>query len=520
MTKQLIYKNAYFISGLFLLSGLCLIVFTQNYPVGDFGNYYYGSKLFIDSKFSVLDYQSISHFNKQIRGYGESHFFENYTPVPPFSLIAYLPFVFLSCSKAKLIFNLISLIFFCFSLQRLLRYFTVDGWQAFLIPFIFIYPLYNCVYQGQSYLIITAFLIESFLAAENSKYWLSAFYLALCISLKLFPVFMIFYFVLKKEYRIALYSILLTVILFLVTLIFIDTDIILYYVKEVLPRLLNNDIIGPYYHGNQSVYTFLLHVFSIDEKQNNHAFINIPWLVPVIEGMVISFFLIVLISIRKQSSILVFGFTIFCSILVGRYNTTYGMLILIPFLVSIISDKNSTKVSGMLFLVFTLAISSPIGFFSNQSMFLQFSRLFGLVLVFCLFLLLYKPVISLKNLCILGTIVILFKFFSFSITPIQYYSIQNSKGILYDYVLQNDSITLISTMGDKDFKETFPINAELSSSEELYVKEKNIIYKGEVICNTKDHKMKPVLYKDSSVVFLSDLNQGIGFYKLRMISLP
>jgi hypothetical protein len=495
---------------LFLLVGLCLIIFTQNYPVGDFGNYYYGSKLFIDSKFSVLDYQSISHFNQQICSYGESHFFENYTPVPPFSLIVYLPFVFLSCLKAKVVFNLISLIFFCFSLQRLLSYYSIEGWQAYLIPFIFLSPLYNCIYQGQSYLIITAFLMESFLASEKSKYWLSAFCLALCISLKLFPVFMVVYFVLKKEYRIAIYSIILTLILFLVTLLFIDTDIILYYVKEVLPRLLNNDIIGCYYHGNQSIYTFLLNLFSFDENQNNHPVINFPWLVPVIEGVAITFFLIVLISFRKQSPILVFGFTIFCSVLIGRYNTSYGMLILIPFLVGIIVDTNLTKFPVILFVVFTLAISSPVGSFLNQSMFLQFSRLLGLVLVFCIFLILYKPVISLKYLCVLGTIVITIKCLSFSVTTIQYFSLQNSKGILYDYIIQNDSITLISTVGDKDFEETFPINAEAHSSEELYVKGKDIIYKGQVICNTKDHKMKPFLYKDTSVVFLSDLNQAIG----------
>jgi hypothetical protein len=74
-------------------------------------------------------------------------------------------------------------------------------------------------------------------------------------------------------------------------------------------------------------------------------------------------------------------------------------------------------------------------------------------------------------------------------------------------------------MGDTDLEETFPINADVHASEELYVEGKDIIYKGQVICNTKDHKMKPFLYKDTSVVFLSDLNQAIGFYKLRMISL-
>ena len=98
-----------------------MIAITRNYPIGDFGNYYYGSKLFIEGKFSISDYKSISKFNQQIAEYGATNFFENYIPIPPISLLCYLPFTFLSCLKAKLLFNSMSLVVFCISLRHFLQ---------------------------------------------------------------------------------------------------------------------------------------------------------------------------------------------------------------------------------------------------------------------------------------------------------------------------------------------------------------------------------------------------------------
>ena len=106
MSLRPIYTN-YVVSFLFLVIGLLIIGITINYPIGDFGNYYYGSKLFSEGKFSVLDYQSIQHFNQQISTYGQHNYFENYTPVPPFSILFYLPFIFLNSIVAKITFNTI-----------------------------------------------------------------------------------------------------------------------------------------------------------------------------------------------------------------------------------------------------------------------------------------------------------------------------------------------------------------------------------------------------------------------------
>ena len=47
----------------------------------------------------------------------------------------------------------------------------------------------------------------------------------------------------------------------------------------------------------------------------------------------------------------------------------------------------------------------------------------------------------------------------------------------------------------------------------------NIIYfDGKIISDTKDNKLNPFIYNDS-IVFMSDLNQAVNFYKLRKISM-
>ncbi len=233
--------------GLFLMIGACITIYTVHFPIADFGNYYYGSKLFLDGKFSLTDYQNIHHFNQQIAGYGETNFFENYTPVPPFSLLFYIPFTFISCAKAKILFNILSLILFCFSFLRLTSHLRLNSKHILFIPIIFIYPLYNNLYQGQTFLLIIAFLIESYIADENKKYFSSGFFLALGISLKIFPVFILLYFLLKKSFKTSIYAILLIIMIQLVTLFFVGRPIISNYFINILPRLMNNDIIGTYY---------------------------------------------------------------------------------------------------------------------------------------------------------------------------------------------------------------------------------------------------------------------------------
>ena len=497
--------------------GLTIVVHKKNSSIADFGNYYYASKLFIDGLFSIDDYKSLHHFNQQIASYGATNYFENYTPVPPFSILVYIPFVFLSCIKSKFLFNIFSLLAFCFSFLRLTNHFKIHTGYLYFLPIVFIYPIYNNILQGQSYFLIASLLMEMFLADESKKYLKSAVFLSLVICLKIFPFFILIYFILKKHYRVAVYTLVLVLLIQAIVIGFVGLPIVFHYHVNILPRLANNDIIGAYYFSNQSLYTLLLNLFSFEEMHNNHPILNIAQLVPFIEGLFVSVVLFVLYLLRKKDSLLLFGMVLFGLILIGRYNTTYNMLLLIPFIISLIRNYLSVIKIILPLLCFGLSVSFDKLF--GNLIIMQYSRLIFLLIIYLILLMLIKPKIELVSFLIIIVIVTSLKFITFLDAKPSYFVTQNSKGILYDYKLQKDTIFLKSTLGYLDCVEVFKIKGNVRQYDNLFIKNNILYYEGEVIDNFNDNKLKPFIYNDSLAVFMSDLNQGTGFYKLRTVSL-
>jgi hypothetical protein len=314
---------------LFLIIGLGCMVATRNEPIRDFGNYYYGSRLLADGNFDIEIYKDIHYFNKQIRGYGEQNFFENYIPVPPISALLYLPFCFFNSLNAKLIFNLLSLLLFCYSFYRLVTAYPVQSLLLLLLPFAFLFPLFNNIRQGQSYLLITAGLIMAFLYSEKKGLLGPALILALIISLKIFPLFIVLYFLVKKKYKMC-FAVGVAVILLQLLTFLVIPSINIYYFTHIVPRLFNNDVIGPYYYGNQSFYTLLLNLCSVDGLDNPDPLWNYPQMVVITESVIVSFIIMIIWQIRQGINFAVYAAVIFASVLIGRYSTSYGMFLLLP----------------------------------------------------------------------------------------------------------------------------------------------------------------------------------------------
>lgn len=507
---------------LFFITGVVFTLITFFKPIGDFGNYYYGSKLFVDGRFSIDDYESIQHFNEQIRTYGARDYFENYTPVPPFNLLFYIPFSFLDANLAKALFNLLGLIPCSFSLLRLTRFIGVQDEQkqtAYTwLPLIFLFPLFNNIYQGQSYLFITAFLIEAYIADSRNKFVLSSSLIALSCCLKLFPAFILFFFLIRKRFHTVLYSILLIVLASIVTIAFTGLPISLHYVSQVLPRLLNNDVIGAYYHSNQSIYTLLLHLFSYEAMHNPAPLLNLPWIVPVLESLLIAYTLTLLIGYKNNPAFL-FGLVLLTGFFVNRYTTTYGMLLLLPLIAYLLISHPDNRYTHVLCFILFLALSIPIASLGKYGLVFQFSRLLGLLIIFIILLFVYKPLFHIRWFLTIFLPLLLVKMIGFSDTSPNYFGIQNSKGILYNCIVQHDSLVLISTLGHRDYKEVFKTNGRIRTCDSLYIDENRLFYNGKLIDNNTDNKEKPFLFNDSMAVFMSDLHQGILFYKLRMIPL-
>jgi hypothetical protein len=116
-------------------------------------------------------------------------------------------------------------------------------------------------------------------------------------------------------------------------------------------------------------------------------------------------------------------------------------------------------------------------------------------------------------------VVFIVRYFSFSIQPANYYSIQNKTGILYDYKINSDSLVMQSTMGSRNIKESAKYEGVIKEDDNIEIRNNLVYYKNRLICDTRDNKMNAKLYNDTSIIFMSDLNQGIAFYKLRIVGI-
>lgn len=501
------------IVGLFFLVGVFCLVQTRHSAINDFGNYYYGSKLLVEGKFDQRVYSDLHHFNEHIRAYGETNFFENYSPVPPFSAIFYIPFCLLSSNQAKLLFNLFSLVVFCLALWRLIARFQAIHPAMLLLPLVLFFPLYSSLHQGQSYLLIAALFLEIYVQTEKGKLVLPSFFLALIVALKIFPVVMLVYFFLTRNYKVLVYTCLFWLGLLIMSYAVLPNETLFYY-SEILPRLSQNDVVGAYFPGNQSAFTLLLNLFSADAMHNPDPVLHAPFLVSLLESLLNALLLVFLWQSRRANSLKLFALCFLAANLLSRYTTSYSILLLVPLVIWILNEEGGYWRIGLL-LVFVVATNIPIN--TRSSFFaLQYLRLFGLLAMFVMCIVHYCPRIDLKLVLAVLLPIFALRYLSLPVNTARYFEIQNQHGILYDLAFKGDSIHLLSTQGHDDVVETYYLPGKKDSSG-LSVKQTTILYKGRALVETSDSKKRPFVHNDSVLVFMSDLNQGYGFYKLRQI---
>src|SRR6218665_604824 len=231
---------------LFIGFNLLLVAYCLRLPLGDFGNYYYGSKFFVSGIEPLRLYEDLHEFNTLIRQYEIGPFFENYTPVPPFSLLFYVPFLLFTSFWAKLLFNLLSLALFSFSLYRVIRQSGFMNNWFYLLPLVFFRPLFSNSQQGQAYLLIAALLLELFVSWQNRRPLRSGLILAFLFSLKIFPAFMVIFFLLKRDRKAIAWFLLFSLVLAGITCAAVGTSTCLFYYNGVLPRLAMNEITSPF----------------------------------------------------------------------------------------------------------------------------------------------------------------------------------------------------------------------------------------------------------------------------------
>jgi len=506
-----LFENKFQIGGVqkfiyfFLLFSCILLVVTFNHPIGDFGNYYYGSKFWRDGIDPLKFYQSIHFFNSEIRHHESGVFFENYTPVPPFSLLFYWPFTFLKLSVAKLLFNLLGLFVFCFSLQRLIKALRVFSPAFYFLPIIFLQPLYSNFHHGQAYLLIAALLFEFYIALQNNKKITLGLIIALLFCLKIFPAFIAIIFLFKKDWKAIAWTILFTSAILLLTYLLVGAKVMSYYYLDVFPRLALNDVTAPFSHFNQSFHTFLLNSFVFHPFLNPMPLVNAALIAVIIQLAFYSFIFSVFIKIvLKQSVFTTFFVSVLVLILINKYSTVYGLIILFPFIL-LLKDLPVKKMALICCLLF-IACNIPVHKLNNLPLILQYTRVWLLIAVFIIILLEFKIAFDLKYFatCLLFFILPSMAFYNSKTESVNEF--RSKAGIVYDFTVSPDHIKMYTCMGNRDTLERI---AFVSNKIDSTTFRKN--YPEHLLTN------KAIFVNNKDLIFMSDENSGVGMYYLQVI---
>lgn len=484
-------------------------------PVSDFGNYFFGALFSINGD-TYKDVYDVYSFNQHVATTGIRNFFLDHTSVPPQTVLFYIPFtlcgdVFL----AKAIFNIVGIFFLSISLYRLYIYLNPENtlyWAAGLLLCLF--PVHYNILTGQTYLFITALIIESFLSFKKKKLFMSAFMLGVCISLKLFPIIFLLPFLLAKNYRYILLTTLSCVIILVLSIPLVGLDTIALYYGHLLPRILSGFVNDPYSVSYQGIQTLLRVALTNDEALNPVSVSdNSTTIMLILHALSFFFVFSLLLSTLAKDKEIQLRYYFICILPVlflSGYSASYSYIL--PVLLFSASSNPGIK-TNISFLLLCLLAIFPNNLLGGESYLLAFYKVYiGL----SLFLLQINFRLFLKPTLVVATISALFFIIRFINTdntvPVRYFNYSALKqDYIFDFKHTDSNFTAYfwNPKGSSD-SITIPYSVKgktLTGSSGIQVAKNNVLVKN------------PVQFGDS-VVFLSDYNRGVGLYNIFILSEP
>lgn len=366
-----------------------------------------------------------------------------------------------------------------------------------------LFPLYNNLVQGQAYLIITALLLEIFMANKQKRDLLTGFYIAIVFLLKLFPVLILGYFIIRKQYKAVIWSGVMILILLGITCVIVDPNIVFNYYANIVPRLLQNQVIDPFYYGHQSLDIFLKNMFYYDALANPDPVLNFPTLYVLIKSCCVGSLLYLGYSLTKAGdSFKMYSLVVCLIILLSPYLPSYFFIMLLPFTLSIFWFKNRI----LLFIMVSILCNIPLYLVEDLPLPIKYFRIILLVLTFLFVLYKLHLQINYKVYAFVVAIALVVGFIGFDSTPTSYFIMANEKGIYYDLKISKNSLVVERCLGSKDFSDTLKYAEKIITAKEMD--------SHPLLTERQGNVKKIFLINDNTLIYLSDIHQGVGMYKV------
>ena len=515
MTKTLTDSSRNII--FWLTSGLLftyLLTRPFSVPPGDFGNYYFGS-LFFKQGIPVSDIYEPAAFNLKIYGNGIRNSFVSYTAVPPFSVLAYLPFTFWGFTTAKFIFNLLSAFLFLYSLKRFLNHFHIPILNALLLLPALLLPIQSNIYQGQSYLLIFSLTAEGYLAYEKGNRNTASLFWAISILLKIFPAIMLFFLIAERDGKSFLKTVLFVALLSILTGLVIGPENWIYYHQHILPRLFAGEINNTFAYQYQSLQVFLRNLFVPDLMHNPDAPLNsvigYEVLIRIFKGIVIACTFAVSFN-RNTSSVQKLAIWLLSGLLITGYGTTYSLVLLtLPFIAFAL--KPGEKPDWWLIGLVCIICNIPVYLLSSVPLPFQYPRLIALLIFWILCIRKMQP--AWKPFLIIPALLFLLPLLWMrNEIPDTYFLKKEEALLIYNFELENNHIRLFY------FDQNGPQTKIIKSEEDFHTTNPFPYGKHQLGTEIRNREqIKKAVLTNNKIIYLTDKGRGPGFYTLRFKNL-
>lgn len=513
------FLSRFYLLPLVLLCGFYTYM-AADFPAHDFANYYFGGKFLAEGRFGDWVYFPYE-FNKTIAYEGAKNIFASYAPNTPFLALVFLPFSFLPLAVAKLVFNILGVLLFLFTLRRLVAFYKINPVYVVFIPLLFFVPIKNGLLFGQIYFILFFLIGETWLSYKKNKPAKVALYVSLAIFIKIFPALLVLVFAFRKKFTLLAYTAICCLALLFLSALFSSFETWVFFFDEVLPKASKGEISEAYVRNYQSVLMLLKEVLVYDKTENPHAFLDAPaWFAALVVAFKIKLLAIGYYVSRKVSMPLVtLSYWVLAMILISPYGSTYSLiLLLIPFLALAKNSLPEWKKAVGIALIFIIC-NVPVSWFTTFAFPLSYLRLLALLLFFTLvFSLVYKK-IAFKNVAVIVIIPLLLVFFltKKETTP-EVVLTKNTPILIHDYKIEGDQLTYFYWNENGENSVSITYGKHLSVPVILH--ENQVFHDGRQVTFENSNKRKPLFLDGKTLLYLSDQGRGIGFYTLRKITLP
>jgi len=511
-----------------VLVGLIFSIFALDQPLHDFANNYFPALLATENIPPETVLYDIYDFNQYAWSKGYNDVLADFYLNSPFTATLFYPFAFIkNAFYSKLIFNLISVLFFTLALQLFSKKYLNKNnhFLLLLIPLLFFVPIRNNIEFGQVYLLVLSFILLGYYFIDTNKKFTGELLLGLSILTKVFPIYYCIPLVYSKKWKSIALVITSTLVLLAISVLIRGFSFWERYLFEVMPNAFLNESTVNFQSNAQTFTVFVKTLFVQDQYYNPDVLFNSEITYKIISWTFTAIFLSLAISTsfnQKEKPFRLLSIWVVTLFLIQSRTATYAQILwLIPALEIFRGEFSKTTKIGS-FILLLLICNFPFHWLNGLPIVIEFTRMWLSIILGLTFLYSFNAKL---NLAFIKVFLIVFIPFLIPIA-LKKPNVENSDYVLskkeyfliHDFYSENN-VLVYEALG-KNGNEVIHSNILISKFDSTSCKviDGQVFYKDKKITNDYSLKKNPVLVNDKEIYYLTDHHSRRGAYTLKKIT--